>query len=518
MAGRQTLKFSSLIAVILCGKHNTSKQEACMDKKKTINRRLDKATEHVSSMWFPFNMEIVRSVRAKHEKGAYDNNITPLIEDLRKDFALFSFVVKHLIPAGKEAGLSDESLQNPIILLSWAGSERICSIFQNDSDLPNNHLLESLESFQADRLRETTIIASTAEVLGEKKNLDSSEGFCAGIIREIGLNLIAWNYPTMYGRIIKSLPEGVSLEKRLAEELGFSPALLAIRVLHSSDGSDAQRVDGDISLISKTYDQLCEIGAALARAEHPERYPSAEHDWEHAQSYLKETIGQGAIDLIRERAMERSQEYESSLSTLFTSLQEFNPELQIKDHRKKRASKRNKYLPQCPKEVQAALKSLYALMGSVDTTRDVLESLVREVFPDAGFTGGCVFVIDPASISLSPRTVFGTVKLRDIRPVALNVAATDAETNLLYTENIISQHYSSDLAATALACTQPVIARGAEQEDSGVTGMYGSLGENRKVGVLYLESNEKAQFDEEQQDIITFKAVRQALADALYLD
>ena len=157
-------------------------------------------------------------------------------------------------------------------------------------------------------------------------------------------------------------------------------------------------------------------------------------------------------------------------------------------------------------------------MGTIDMTRDVLESLVREVIPDAGFTGGCVFLIDPATICLAPRTVFGQVKLREICPVTLNVAATDSETNLLYTENIISQHYSSDLAATALACTQPVIARGAEQEDSGVTGMYGSLGENRKIGVLYLESDEKAQFDEEQQDIITFKAMRQALADALCLD
>lgn len=489
-----------------------------MNKKKPINKRLQRATEHVTSMWFPFNMKVVKSIREKHGQGIYENDTGLLIEDLRTDFALFSFVVKQLLPQAREAGLPQKSLQNPIALLNWAGSVRICEIFKSDDNLPNNHLLDSLEGFQADRLRETSIVATTAEVLSEANQLDSTEGFCAGIIREIGLNLIAWNYPTMFGRVIKSLPEGVSLEKRLTEELGFSPALLAIRVLHASENTEQNSPDADVPIITDTYQQLCEIGAALARAEHPERYPSAEHDWNLAQKYLKETIGQQAIDVIRDRALERSKEYESSLSTLFTSLREFNPELQIREHRRKKAAKRNKYLSQCPQEVQKALKSLYALMGTIDMTRDVLESLVREVIPDAGFTGGCVFLIDPATICLSPRTVFGQVKLREICPVTLNVAATDAETNLLYTENIISQHYSSDLAATALACTQPVIARGAEQADSGVTGMYGSLGENRKIGVLYLESDEKAQFDEEQQDIITFKAMRQALADALHLD
>ncbi len=216
--------------------------------------------------------------------------------------------------------------------------------------------------------------------------------------------------------------------------------------------------------------------------------------------------------------MERSQHYQNTLSDLFTSLEQFNPGDSIKNYRKRKAAKKNKYLAQCTPQIQAALKSLYSHIGNVAMTRDVLESLVQTVIPSAGFTGGCVFIIDPTSISLAPRSVFGTVKLRDIRPVALNVATAEQDTNILYTENIIYQNYGSDLAASALACSHPVIARSEQEEEGGITGMYGSLGEARKVGVLYLESQEKSHYDAEQQDIITFKAMRQALADALYLD
>lgn len=486
--------------------------------RKTNTRRLEKATEHVSSMWFPFNLELLGEIRKKHSESLYNNNINLLIEDLRADFALFTFVIKKLILDASEENLEEEIIRNPMRLFEWAGSERIYSVIEDDSNLPDTHILETLEPFQAERLRETTIVASTAEILSEQNNLDAQEGFCQGVIREIGLNLIAWNYPTLYARVIKSLPEDVSLEQRLTEELGFSPALLAIRVLSSSDEEHADTLVQQESVIPAAYAQLCEIGEALARAEHPDRYPSAEHDWEHAQSYLKQTLGDQGVEIIRDRAMERSEQYQNTLSALFTSLETFNPEESIKHYRKRKAAKKNKYIAQCTPQIQVALKSLYSHIGNVEMTRTVLESLIQTVIPNAGFTGGCVFIIDPTSISLAPRSVFGKVKLREIKPVTLNVATAEQDTNILYTENIIYQNYGSDLAASALACSHPVIARSEQEEEGGITGMYGSLGEARKVGVLYLESEEKSHYDEEQQDIITFKAMRQALTDVLYLD
>ena len=48
--------------------------------------------------------------------------------------------------------------------------------------------------------------------------------------------------------------------------------------------------------------------------------------------------------------------------------------------------------------------------------------------------------------------------------------------------------------------------------------MYASLGDAKKVGVLYLEVPEAPDTDSDHQTMCTFKAMRQALADALRLD
>jgi hypothetical protein len=48
--------------------------------------------------------------------------------------------------------------------------------------------------------------------------------------------------------------------------------------------------------------------------------------------------------------------------------------------------------------------------------------------------------------------------------------------------------------------------------------MYGSLGEMRKIGVLYLEVPEGSTLLGDAQSMGAFKAMRQALSDALRLD
>ena len=48
--------------------------------------------------------------------------------------------------------------------------------------------------------------------------------------------------------------------------------------------------------------------------------------------------------------------------------------------------------------------------------------------------------------------------------------------------------------------------------------MYASLGDAKKVGVLYLEAPDSTDTTGDHQTMCTFKAMRQALADALKLD
>lgn len=481
-------------------------------------RRLDRASKHVSSLWFPINTEVLRSIRSKIQQATYEPQPEQLFEDLKQDFALFSFVVKELVATASTQNISTDIINNPAKLITWAGPTVIGGFLADDSKLPMNHMLQTISPLQSTRLRETAIIASTAEVLSAHQNLDADTGFSRGIIRETGLNLIAWNYPSLYSRVIKNLTRGQSLDERLSQELGFSPVTLAMRVLHPSTSI----VDGDERSVHDswwdTYDKLCEIGAALARADSPETYPSAENDWNLAKDYLQHTVGEEGIALIRAKAVEHSIQYKQTLSDLFKDLREFNPEQNIQTQRKQSETTRNRYIPQCAPKIQSELHALYTHFMDSHMTGEALETLIRRIIPDAGFTGGCVFLVDPAAFALMPRTVFGTIKLRSVERVLLKQSFSETLGMSSFHRDDTRHSENRDLAATALSCTQPVVEKQNTRGLTGLTGMYASLGDTKKVGVLYLEAPEAPDLDGNHLTMSTFKAMRQALVDALQLD
>jgi hypothetical protein len=370
---------------------------------------------------------------------------------------------------------------------------------------------------QASRLRETAIVASTAELLSAKTNLNPDTGFSRGVLRETGLNLIAWNYPSLYSRVLRKLAKGQSLDEQISQELGFSPVTLAMRVLQPSatTTSDNEQALHDSSW--GDYDRLCEIGAALARADSPETYPSAENDWKLANEYLQKTVGAEGIALIRAKAAEYSKEYAKSLRGIFKSIREFNPERSVQSYRKQSNCINNRYMKQCSTEVQTALQSLYNHLSESNATGTALEILIRQIIPDAGFTGGCVYLVDPAAFALTPRTVFGNVQLRTIERVMLKQAFVDPQDED-FSGAVSVNSFAPDLAATALSRAQPVIERHEDMNNGGITGMYASLGDLRKVGVLYLEAPEASDIESDHKTMCTFKAMRKALSDALKLD
>jgi hypothetical protein len=366
-------------------------------------------------------------------------------------------------------------------------------------------------------LRETAIVASTAEVLSAKTNLDPDTGFSRGVIRETGLNLIAWNYPSLYSRVVKKLVRGQSLDEELSQELGFSPVTLAMRVLQPTSFHSSREERHPHDSTWENYDRLCDIGAALARADSPDTYPSAENDWKMASDYLQKTVGSEGISLIKNKAAECSKEYKRTLNALFKSPRELNPERNIQSFKRQCKSRKNRYISQCPSEIQSALQSLYANLSDTQSTCDALEVLIRQIIPGAGFTGGCVFLVDPAAFALMPRTVFGNVKLRAVERIMLKQAFTEQQ-SLAFAGVASVSSCEPDLAATALSCAQPVVERHDDLHSLGITGMYASLGESKKVGVLYLEAPEAPDAAGDHQTMCTFKAMRQALADALRLD
>lgn len=459
------------------------------------SRRIDRALQHVSKPWFPMNPDVIKRVKTGIDSGSYEQDFGALLADLKTDFALFTFIVKELTQKAVLQNISQATISNPIELIRWGGTAAIKEVLIEQQKTPNVHSLHWSEPFQIQRLRETAIIASTASVLSEKKNLDPELGFSRGVIREIGLNLIAWNYPTVYTKVLANLTPDQKLDDELSKELGFTPSLLAMRVMHP-ETSDNQQADASQESTWATYDELCEIGENLARAENPETYPSAENDWQTAKSFLANALGEQAVNIIRDRALESSKHYQKTLPEVFGSLEKFNPQQAIEKHRRTTRALEERLLKHCSPSVQQALKDLYAEMSEETVNKALVGRLLKTIVPEAGFTGGCVFVVDPSSLSLKPRTLIGKVQMRQIANVDLE---------------------PGDAAVSALSTAQPVIQSSEDLSNSALTGIYSSLGSRKKIGVLYLETPKKTpQPDEGTMGV--FEVIKKALCDALLID
>ncbi len=357
------------------------------------------------------------------------------------------------------------------------------------------HSLHWSEPFQVQRLRETAIAAGTASALSEQSNLDPDLGFSRGVLRSIGLNLIAWNYPTVYSKALDTLTEDTSLDEILTNELGFSPALLGMRLLRPDTASQS---DSEVSEKSwATYDELCEIGELLARAENPETYPSAQNDWNSAKKFMAQTFGDETISSIRSKIIESSKYYQENLPEVFGDLESFDPQAKIEKHAIHNRTLEDSLLNSCPEEIKTALRSLYADMGSENVNKALVGRLLKQIVPNAGFTGGCVFVVDPSSLSLKPRTLIGNVQLREITNVALE---------------------PGDAAVSALSSTETIVQSAEETSEQKLTGLYSALGIRRKIGVLYLETPHTTQDDNKNQQLAVFQALKQALCDTLLLE
>ena len=460
------------------------------------NRRIERALQHVVRPWFPINQDVLTSIRANLDSGAYATTPPQLLNDLKGDFALFTFVVKELGIQAMQQKIDSKILNNPVELIRWGGPDRIKEILAPDKKLPSTHSLHWSEPFQVARLRETAVIASTAAVLSEKKDLDPDVGFSRGVIREIGLNLIAWNYPTLYSKVLNNLKADSTLDEELSKELGFTPSLLAMRVLRPENPDQPEGASPPEEAGWAAYDELCDVGEALARAENPETYPSAQNDWQKANQYLTENAGTGALDLIKERAIEQSKKYQEALPEVFNSLENFNPKRNIDVHQRMGAVIADEDFRLCPPHVQEALRTLYNEMDGYAVNKAAIQTLLKSIIPQAGFTGGCVFVIDPSTASLKPRTIIGQVSLRAIQNVTLD---------------------PGDLAVAALGQTEPLFDLKDDDSTTPLEGIYSSLGGQRKVGVLYLETPKHLNEEPAGKTIGTYNIIKRALCDVLHL-
>ena len=137
---------------------------------KRSETRLNRALNHVNNLWFPFNPTVISQLEEGFKDEAFSDDPDQLLTILKQDFALFTYVIKELMHIATSEQIDPVTICNPLKLIRWGSPTRIKQIVVLNKKLPSTHALSMSENFQTDRLRETAIIASTAEVLSENAN------------------------------------------------------------------------------------------------------------------------------------------------------------------------------------------------------------------------------------------------------------------------------------------------------------------------------------------------------------
>ena len=134
---------------------------------------LERALRHVSQGWLPPQAEVLDKVRARLEKGEYENNRKALTDDLKEDFALFTYCLKELSTLLNSNSLSPRinvvshqdsggTRLSPMEVLELCSLDDFKKILETPAHQISPHNSASMNEFQTLRLRETALSATTA--------------------------------------------------------------------------------------------------------------------------------------------------------------------------------------------------------------------------------------------------------------------------------------------------------------------------------------------------------------------
>lgn len=476
------------------------------------SNRIQRAANRVTDYWIPFNPQVMRKVICGLEYGAYDDRLDQLIRDISGDLSLFSFCTLKLIELMKERGDEFAGSFDPLTALYSSSVQQLKSILTHRAEKTSAHSFEAGTELQVSRFHEAFVSAGASRVLGEQECNDGDMFFRAALIRQLGLALIAWNYPSVYEECMQELPSGKSLDVALAARLGFSPTLLATRLFVNCGVplQSCQRfglyenddlIDEDSFIresVGNTLAKVCSIGEALARAQYPDRYPTARDDWEYASRAVRNRLGEGGMGLIQEQLTDLMADYIDYAPDIFRAGTLVDPINSVKTGDDDQPKRRNPYLLECAPQEQEALKRLYEKLDSDPLSGNNLRVFFDDTFSATKFSGGCIFTVDPTTMKFIPQVELGQLTIRSCEAVDYSIAASN-----------------SDSVSVAYQSSEPVIGYSISNSGELYSVLSGVIGVSQRVGVLYLEI--PGLVSDRPKEVMHFNAMRFAINDCLGL-
>ena len=471
------------------------------------------ARDNMVEGWFPVNIVALNQLRQNLTTGLYEGDRERFITDMRADFSVFAYILRELPKI-----VTPPAVLDPSKALRDLSRKELLELLKTPTGSLASSSFSGIVRAQASRVSHSLVSCTTADVLAQKDGTDPVLAYSAALMRQLGHNLIAWNYPRIYTRALaQNNGDRLQLEQQLAKVLGFSPSRLIGQLanhwrfspeLKLVIGVEVQPlefvragIEREVAIdTGRRLQAFCEIGEAFAEVSDPEHFPEAAYKWGMVVERISGALGPSGVEILSRHIDGISAGYHDLAPSIYgdklTTEQKIDRAREIQSDR---LAANNPYLNRCSVEFQNELREAYRVVYKHKLSTEALQRLVGNVIPKAGFGRGCLYLINKQSGRLVPTLKIGSCLLSRYK----------AQSGTLVTEQ-------ESALTEALFCGTPIRQEGYFFGER-VACMVGAVGGKEKAGVLYLELNDELARQPSQVPLSYFRAVLQAMNECLAL-
>ena len=465
----------------------------------TATRSADVAS-FLGKEWMPVNPVLSRTIASTALAGGYDENRVALLADIRGDVGLYAHVLRNigLFVDGRMPSV------DPIDGLSSLEPADLKKLLTFSAEGLSKHSLRSGTAAQLRLMQSSIVGGGSAELIANEAGLDGRVGYTATILRNVGANLIAWNYPQAFAKISSQVRAGsVNEDEEYERILGVTPRAISARFarewrlsreIEQAITGDDKRGQSSTKLASLS--RICEIAEVFGKLGNPDYAEQAKRDLDSVAPEVESVLGRGGVERVRSHSDEAQDRFVASLPEGARDQFANKSKVQIDLGAGQQAFIQNAAAQKCPGQLQDSLRAAYNLMNEKGVSQQSLKYLIDHTVPLARFKRGCVFLWDNKNAELAPSLRIGDVGLDKYR--AVKYQAGDALSESLFADNPIAHH-------------------GGLLNGELVSYCAGSLGNQERVGVLLLVLSRELAESRYDDPMLYFKAIRSALNEFLRL-
>ena len=456
--------------------------------------------EELLNSWLPVSSVTLKAAREFARTG----NLEALSQLLLSDCFLYGQLVKRLfeLKGGQHFELNLEKFLGKI------PPDLLAQLFEKpatSNDLSINPETEAQEV----RLQQSLVACAAALKLGEGALSKGSDCFAAMFFRQLGHNLMAWNFPRLYQRALEQAAEGRDeLDSNLFHLIGYTPLSVVLELFGRWGIND--RIALEIGLIGgntsepATLAGSCALAESFAKLQSLRWYPEAPKEWPDLQNKLKRQLGPSGYETLRatvdqslSTSLLLSKQSSLALDPLLTQEE---VERQVQEELSKqslRLQRQNKFIELCSPTVSNSLTKAYRRLAQGDGATEALEIILTESVSLAGFSKGCLYLGDGTQSNMVPTLLIGDGQMDRYQAINCQGAAG--------AENPIMM---------ALFSNAPIRHAGTLIKGERVSHITGSLKSGDNQAVLFLEMNPDLVSDSDQA-VLHFRAISGCLSACL---